>query len=65
MADCAIIVIWYFVRAGLSADDRRIAVPESAFEAFSGSRNAVSDGLAGVSGMTTAFKGSILFDRDG
>jgi hypothetical protein len=35
MTDCANIVIWHFVGAGLSADDRQIAVPESAFEALS------------------------------
>ncbi|WP_189356514.1 hypothetical protein [Undibacterium squillarum] len=34
--DCAAIRIHHFRRAGLSADDRRIAVQNSAFGAFSG-----------------------------
>jgi len=33
---CAVIVIDVFLRPGLSADDRRTAMPESAFKAFSG-----------------------------
>jgi hypothetical protein len=33
---CAIIVIFDFRRVGLSADDRRIAVQQSAFWVFSG-----------------------------
>ena len=33
---CAIFVIWQFVKSGLSADDSRIVVLNTAFELFSG-----------------------------